>query len=236
MRYQCTESSARKLRYTVLDNPWADPEYVAQLRRSVEDDENFYKIYFLGEWGELQGVIFDWDVVPLPDIHFDDIFYGGDFGYSIDEAAFVKIYRRADEYWCQELIYELGLTNPMLATKSIEAGCGRNDDSYWDSAEPKSIQELCDNGMNAKPARKGPDSVRSGIDFLKSKKIHIVEGSPNLAKEVKSLVWKKDKDGRCLPVPAPSAKNHAVMAVQYGITTQAHEGGFFVAQSKEAVY
>lgn len=234
--WQRLEGSAEKRRYTVLDNPWADPLYIDQLRLSAKDDENFYKIYFLGEWGELQGVIFNWDAVPLPAFHFDEIFYGGDFGYSIDPAALVKIYRKADEYWVEELVYRTGLTNPALAEASIGAGVGRWDDTYWDSAEPKSIQELCDNGLNAKPSLKGADSVRSGIDFLRSKKIHIVEGSENLIKEVKSYVWKKDKDGRNLPVPAASARDHAISAARYGIVTHAHSGGVFISQSGEDVY
>jgi phage terminase large subunit len=234
--WQRLQDSARKIRYTVLDNPWADPEYVEQLRKSAADDLNFYKIYFLGEWGELQGVIFNWDVVPLPAINFDETFWGGDFGYSIDPAALVKIYRKADEYWLEEKVYETGLTNPALAKRSKEEGVGPYDDTYWDSAEPKSIQELCDNGLNAKPSLKGPDSVRSGIDFLKSKKIHIVEGSPNLAKEQKSFIWKKDKDGHSLPVPSSTSPDHAISAARYGIVTHAHAGGVFISQSKEDVY
>lgn len=230
------ESTARKLRYTVLDNPWAAPEYIARLKAAAADDRNFYKIYFLGEWGELTGIIFNWDVTALPDLAFDEIFYGGDFGYSIDEAALVKIYRRSNEYWLEELIYETGLTNPALAVRSQGVGVGGNDDSYWDSAEPKSIQELKDNGLNAKPSLKGPDSVRASIDYLKAQKIHIVEGSPNLVKEVRSWVWKKDKDGHPLPVPGPG-KEHAIKAAIYGIYTHAHSAGdAFIGQSKGDVY
>ena len=228
--------AAKKLRYTILDNPWAEPEYIERLKQSAKDDRNFYNIYFLGEWGELIGIIFNWNVEPLPNIAFDEIFYGGDFGYSIDEAALVKIYRRSNEYWVEELIYDLGLTNPALAARCQAVGVGPNDDTYWDSAEPKSIQELNDNGLNAKPSLKGPDSVRASIDFLKAQKIHIVDGSPNLVKEVRSWVWKKDKDGRPLPVPGPG-KEHAIKAAIYGIYTHAHSaGGAFIAQSEGDVY
>ena len=231
--WQRLPKAAEKIRVTVLDNPWAEPEYVDKLKASAADDKNFYNIYFLGEWGELEGVIFNWDVQPLPTIAFDEIIYGGDFGYSIDEAALVKIYRRADEYWVEELLYEKGLTNPALAVRALALGVTRNDDSYWDSAEPKSIQELCDNGLNAKPSLKGQDSVRASIDFLKAQKIHIVEGSPNLVKEVRSWVWKKDKDGHSLPVPGPG-KEHAIKAAIYGIYTHAKTGpDAAVAQSEE---
>lgn len=233
--WQRLPNAARKLRYTVLDNPWADPEYVKQLHLSAQDDPNFHKIYFLGEWGELQGVIFNWDVVPLPEIHFDEVIYGGDFGYSVDPAALVKIYRKADEYWLEEKVYERGLTNPPLAARCREEGVGPYDDTYWDSAEPKSIQELRDNGLNAKPSLKGPDSVKAGIDYLRSKKIHIVDGSPNLAREVASYVWKKDKDGHNLPVPI-GINDHAIKAAQYGITTHAHAAKAFVGFSEEEFY
>jgi phage terminase large subunit len=227
---------ARKIRYTVLDNPWAEKEYIDRLRKTAEDDPNFHKIYFLGKWGELQGVIFNWDVGPLPSIGFDEVFYGGDFGYSVDPAALVKIYRRADEYWIEELIFEKGLTNPALALRSLGVGVTSNDDSYWDCAEPKSIQELKDNGLNAKPSLKGQDSVKATIDFLLSKKIHIVDGSPNLTNEVRSYVWAKDKDGRNLPVPI-KMNDHAIKAAGYGIYTHAHAGNeVFFGFSKKAFY
>jgi phage terminase large subunit len=236
--WQKLPHAAKKLRYTVLDNPWAEPEYIARLKATAKDDLNFHKIYFLGDWGELQGIIFSWDVVPLPNIAFDETFYGGDFGYTIDPAALVKIYRRANEYWLEEKIYQTGLTNPDLAALclSSDVGVKETDDTYWDSAEPKSIQELNDNSLNAKPSLKGPDSVRATIDFLLSKKIHIVEGSPNLIKEVRSYVRKKDKDGHVLPVPI-AFNDHAIKAAGYGIYTHAHSGPeVFIGQSGGDVY
>jgi len=212
---------ARKLRFTVLDNPWAEPEYTERLRRTAEDNPNFHKIYFLGEWGDLEGIIFNWDVVPLPELSFDEIWYGGDFGYSVDPAALVKIYRRADEYWVEELLYETGLTNPVLAKRCQELGVKKFDENIWDSAEPKSIQELVDCGLlGARPSVKGPDSVRVSNDYLAAQKIHIVEGSPNLIKEVRSYVRKKDKDGRYTPEPI-GVNDHLVKAVVYGIYTHA---------------
>ena len=243
--WQKLPKAAKKFRYTVLDNPWAEPEYIARLKATAKDDKNFYKIYFLGDWGELQGIIFTWDVVAAPGITsegkqvvHDELFYGGDFGYSVDPAALIKVYRKADEYWLEEKVYQTGLTNPSLAAlcRTEEVGVKEDDDTYWDSAEPKSIQELKDNGLNAKPSLKGPDSVRATIDFLLSKKIHIVEGSPNLVKEVRSYVRKKDKDGRVLPVPI-AFNDHAIKAAGYGIYTHAHSGGdgIFIV-SEEPVY
>ena len=214
-------SRARKLRYTVLDNPWAEEEYIEQLKQTKESDPNFYKIYFLGEWGELEGVIFNWDVVPEPPENPDEVFYGGDFGYSVDPTALVRIYRKADEFWVEEVIYETGLTNIELGKRMISLEI-ENAESYWDAAEPKSIQELYDMGINAFPSSKGPDSVRAGIDFLKEQTIHIIDGSTNIIKEQKSYVWKKDKDGNSLNEPI-AFNNHAMGAIRYGIYTHCKE-------------
>lgn len=215
----------QKLLYTVLDNPWAKPEEIEKLKAYKGQNENHYNIFFRGEWGELEGVIFNWDIVEAAGVcsdgkrvNPDETFYGGDFGYSINEAALIRIYRKADEFWLEEMIYETGLTNQQLAKKALALGVKRTDGTYWDSAEPKSIQELCDAGLNAKPADKGPDSVRAGIDFLLTKKIHIIDGSENIIREQKSYTRKKDKDNHYLPEPI-KINDHAMSATRYGICT-----------------
>jgi phage terminase large subunit len=204
--------------YNINTNPWADAGLIEFVKSMKDTDPNFYKIMFEGEWGELEGLIYNWDVVPLPDIKFNEIIYGGDFGYSVDPATFVKIYRKADEFWLQELIYETGLTNPQLAERVKATGYDKKDRSYWDSAEPKSIQELSDNGISAIPCEKGADSVRFGIDYLRSLKIHIIDGSTNIIKEARGYIWKKDKDGNSLKVPV-KFNDHAMDGIRYAIHT-----------------
>ncbi|MBU2685815.1 MAG: PBSX family phage terminase large subunit, partial [Gammaproteobacteria bacterium] len=179
--------NVRKLRYTILDNPWATKAEVERLKDTKDHNPNFYKVYFEGEWGELEGLIFDWDIVCKTReqeiagkswkdiINPDEIFYGGDFGYSVDPAALIRIYRKANEFWVEQVIYEKGLTNIQLGKKMHDAGLDDKVPNYWDCAEPKSIQELYDFPFNAKPCEKGPDSIRAGIDFLKEQKIHILD-------------------------------------------------------------
>ena len=161
----------------------------------------------------------DWDIVyDGPPDNPDEIFYGGDFGYSVDPAALVRIYRKANEFWVEQVIYETELTNIQLGNKMKVKGINDTDVIYWDCAEPKSIQELYEMGFNVKPCEKGPDSVRAGIDFLKEQRIHIIDGSENIINEQKSYVWKEDKDGNTLNIPLPF-DNHAMDAIRYGIYT-----------------
>ena len=207
-----------KLRYTVYDNPWARENEIEALRQLEHHNKSLYDINYLGEWGELEGVIYNWDIVPLPDIKFDEQIYGLDFGYSVDPAALIRIYRKADEFWIEEVVYEKGLTNQDLARRMRQLDIDGNAEIYADAAEPKSIEELCREGFNVKPCEKGQDSVRARIDYLQSLKIHIVDGSENVSREQKGYVRKQDKDGNFLPVPI-DYDNHAMDATGYAIYT-----------------
>lgn len=215
-------NKVHKLLYTVLDNPWATEDEVEKLRAYKDIDDNLYKIYFKGEWGELEGVIYDWDLVDweqMPE-SVDERFYGLDFGYSVDPAALIRIYRKADEYWLECLIYETGLTNRQLAKRMKDEGVSGNDVIYADSAEPKSIDEIHGEGFNIQPCEKGPDSVRAGVDYVRSLKVHVLDipGAEYIQREQKAYIWKKNKDGESLNVPI-DFNNHAMDAVRYGIYT-----------------
>jgi len=86
-----------------------------------------------------------------------------------------------------------------------------------DSAEPKSIDEIHGHGFNVHPARKGRDSIRAGLDFLRSRPLGITSRSVNGIKELRNYKWKEDKNGRQLNEPV-DAFNHFIDASRYAIT------------------
>jgi len=220
---------------TIEDNPIKELREAYLERLEALDDETYREIYRFGRWARPKGQIFNWDIVPLPTIKFDEVFYGGDFGYSVDPAALVRVYRKADEFWLQELIYETGLTNNVLARKMKDCGMTGYDDCYFDSAEPKSIDELVNEGLNVKPSLKGPDSVRASIDFLKSRHIHIIEGSENINREAKKYKWKVDKAGNSLPEPV-KFDDHTISAIRYAIHTHCKQGDAAIEFIERSVY
>ena len=187
------------------------------------DDEALTKIYKHGIWAAPKGRIFFWPEEPLPSEDadwYDDIIYGNDFGFSVNENAYFKIWRKGLKFWVKELIYELGLTTPQLA-KEIKANLESDieAETYCDSAEPKAIQELIDNGINALPSEKGPDSIEYSYDLLLSLDICIVEGtSHNLLDETRTHKWKEDRFGNPTGKPV-DFKNHGISAVRYAIYT-----------------
>lgn len=215
---------------TINDNPIDD--IVAEYKHVLAglDDPTYESIYGLGRWAAAKGLIYHFKTGPLPNLDeawYDDIFYGGDFGYSINPVAFVKIYRKAMRFWIRTLIYQTGLTNPNVA-QAIKDHDEADPEamSFWDPAEPKSIQELQDNGINAFEAIKGPDSVEFGINLLQTLDITIIndptsdEPQDPLIDEQHGYKWATDRNGEPLPKPKPVKLNdHALDGGRYGIYT-----------------
>jgi len=140
--------------------------------------------------------------------------YGLDFGYSNDPTAIVSLTKEDDDIYVEELLFEKGLTNDDIAARLRALGVDKSDPIYCDSAEPKSIQELCNHGFNAKPAKKGRDSINYGINLIKQFNFNVIEPSYNLIKELKHYKWIEDKDGKTLNKPV-DAYNHLLDATRY---------------------
>ena len=197
---------------TYLDNPFLPPEVVAEIERFRDVDENFWRVYGLGERGVSRATIFT---------HYTEtekpagrlIGYGLDFGYTNDPTAVIALYQDGDTYTAHEVLYRTGLSNRAIWEQLKEEVPGAAL-VVCDSAEPKSIDELHGYGLNAHPARKGPDSVRAGIQFLQSKPLKVTAGSVNLLKELRNYKWKEDKNGKQLNEPV-DAFNHAIDALRY---------------------
>jgi len=177
---------------------------------------NWWKVYGLGQVGTLQGAIYeDFEVVEGIDVsRAKFVALGLDWGFSNDPTALVAIYRQGDCLLIQELLYSTGLTNQDIADKLRSLGITKAWEIVADSAEPKSIEEIYRLGFNIKPAEKGPDSVRNGIDILKRFKLQVTKDSTNLIKELRSYTWATDKEGKNTGVPIDSF-NHACDAMRY---------------------
>lgn len=171
----------------------------------------------LGEWGDPEGVIFrEWEIVDAIPEHVQrrgQRSHGLDFGFSVDPSALVDIWQYGDDLYLDELIYDIGLTNQALG-KKIKA-LNLPEIIIADSAEPKSIQELSNMGIQIKGAAKGQDSVRQGIDWLLSKAIYVTRRSYNLQNELQNFAWKENKAGKALPEPVDDF-DHGISAGRYG--------------------
>lgn len=151
-------------------------------------------------------------------------YFGLDFGYSDDPVALVEIKSHNNTNFFREIIYDPGLTNQALARLMKIRGVPLNARIYADSAEPKSIQELKDEGYKQTlEAIKGPDSVLFGIKQLQSMQNYVTEGSKNMWHENQEYKWHLDANKEPTNVPEDK-NNHLKDAARYGVTTHKKKG------------
>lgn len=195
------------------------PQQVVDSIESRRSNKNWWKVYGLGELGEVEGKIYkDWKL-DLDDIPHEARLErrGLDFGYSTDPAALVDVYYFNGGYILDEQLYRIGMHNKAIAD-TINNLRDPHTLVMADSAEPKSIDEMKLYGINVLPAQKGPGSVTQGINYVQGQKISATKRSVNLIKEYRNYMWKTDKDGRILSVPE-EGQDHLMDAIRYALSS-----------------
>jgi phage terminase large subunit len=199
---------------TYLDNPFLNETIVSEIERLKDTDNDYWRIYGLGERGTNRAAVFQYQIVDEVPEDADLVSTGLDFGFTNDPTAIVRIYKKGDNLYVKELLYKTNLTNTDISECLRGLGFSRQDEIWADSAEPKSIEELHRMGWNIKPAVKGADSVMAGIDVLKRHRIHLMRSDLNVIKEFQNYKWMDDKNGNLLNRPV-DAFNHAIDATRY---------------------
>jgi phage terminase large subunit len=211
---------AIKIHTTWKDNPF-DPYFGTRLEALRESNPEAYRIFALGEWGRLGGTVYtNWRVIPaLPD-GIKGTVVGLDFGFNAPSAA-VRIHYTDEPHQViiEELIYKSGLTNADLIAE-LRGIVGRDELIIADAAEPARIEEMRRAGLRVREADK---AVTSGIDYVKGHELLVLDGSPNLEKELRGYVYAKDKAGGYVDVPV-KFNDHLMDAMRYGLFTNRRKG------------
>lgn len=213
-----TREDCTFIKSTYRDNPFLAAELVKEIERLRDTDEEYWKVYGLGERGFAKSIIFPKVRIigKVPD-EAKLISTGMDFGFTNDPTTIVEVYEQEDNLIFNELVYERGLTNGDVVDKLALYGFDRRRVVFADSAEPKSIEEIYRLGYNVKPAAKGKDSINIGIDLLKRYKLQVTAKSTNIISEFNNYKWQEDKNGNLLNKPIDK-HNHAIDAIRYAVT------------------
>lgn len=186
---------------TFEDNPFLPDRIKNEILRYKEIDENYWKIYGLGERGTSQTSIYTkWEIKPFPETFSSQEYYGLDFGFN-HPTALIRCTYDDDNLYFKEYIYQSHLTTQDIIDKMNDSNISKTTPIYCDNARPEAIADLQRAGFNAFPCIKGPSSVKAGIDWIKRKKIYIDNSSSNLLKEIKNYKWRTNKDGDILDEP-----------------------------------
>lgn len=177
------------IKTTYKDNAFLSDDIVKEIENLISVDENYYKIYALGEkpipttriYTHFQQLDFDYN---------ENYVYGLDFGYN-HHTALVKVNNIDGCYYCKEEIYKQHLTSSDLIALMNGLGIDKKAYIYADYSRPEIIDELRRAGYNVKEANK---EVKAGIDSVKSSKIYLDKNSTNIWREYKMYSWKTNRD------------------------------------------
>lgn len=200
---------------TYKDNEALSKEIIHSIEQR-KHRKSWWKVYGEGLLGEVEGRVYTgWQII-------DEIPHearlerrGLDFGYTNDPTAIIDVYYLNGALIFDEILHQKGLSNKRIAdflenqTKVL---------TIADSAEPKSIDELCNYGHQVIGAIKGKDSVNQGIQLIQDQKVSVTKRSVNLIKEYRNYLWAVDKNDRPLNTPE-GGLDHCLDAVRYAVSS-----------------
>lgn len=207
---------------TYLDNRFIDEAYHRRMMMRKERDPEGYKIYGLGEWGEVGGLIFNnWEPREFSqDISdWEYLSMGQDFGFNHANAILLLAYKDEDIYVLKELYcYEKTSDEIIeLAIKDFPLSVNM----YCDSAEADRIAMFRKKGFRAAPVikeRGGPNVyINNQINWLKERKIYVHPSCTNLIKELGEWKWKFDDRASIYLDEPVNFFDDAIAALRYGV-------------------
>ncbi len=184
-------------------------------------DPFYYQVYVLGEWGIFEHGVFNNYIIEDFDHDENDlegVFNGMDFGFThaqaIERAGFLD-----GELYVFDEFYAKGKTNTQYMQDAEEYFGHDNLRSMFivaDSANPDKIKEWEDAGYRIEGAKKGPGSLRYGIEYLSGLRIHIhASKCPNLAREIQLFKRRVDKEGNVME-DFVEVNDDTIAALRYG--------------------
>jgi phage terminase large subunit len=198
---------------TYKDNPYLPHEMVKAIEDLQHKNPKYWTIYGKGEYAPNDKAIFNFqivDEVPICEL----VAFGMDFGFANDPTTLVAVHKQGDMLYLRELMYDTGLVTNDIVKKLEQLNVGRTTEIWCDSADPRLIEEIHRSGFNAKPVKKGPDSIKFGIGVLQNYGICVDKKSQNLVNELYSYQWATDKYGYVLDKPE-GGLDHLIDAARY---------------------
>jgi phage terminase large subunit len=204
---------------TYLDNRFTDEAYKRRMERRKKVDPEGYRIYGLGEWGEIGGLILSNYIIEEFDTspgNFDYMVNAQDFGFNHANCIGEVGFKDGELYLCKEL-YEFERDTAELIQLAAKKEFNKQLTMWCDSAEPDRIKMWRKAGYKAQPVKKEPNSVKAQIDYLQQHRIHIHPSCINTIKEIQQWKWRKDeKTGEYLDEPVPF-QDDAMAMLRYSI-------------------
>lgn len=214
-------SSFKFVHSTFRDNPFLNDEYVAELEELYIRNPARAKIFCDGQWGvDAAGLVLtnwraeEFDAMALAAKGLEHR-AGCDLGW-IDKTAIIDtLYDRENKtiYVFNEF-YKSGCQLDEIANAAIGMRLNKTK-LYVDSAEPRTIQFLRNEGINAVACAKGRDSVKAALMFLQNHTIIVLPSCKNLINELENFSYIKSKHTGEYTEETTHEYSHAIDGLKY---------------------
>ena len=206
---------------TYKDNPFLNKEYVAELEELYKRNPAKARIFCDGSWGvDAEGLVLtNWRAEEFNPMELAaaglEHRAGIDLGW-IDKTAIIdSLYDRENRiiYVFNEF-YKSGCQLSEIADAIVEMNLKKTK-IYVDSSEPRSIQFLKNEGINAVGCTKGKDSVKAGLMFLQDNLIIVHPSCRNFIMELENFSYIKSKQTGEWTEDTTHEYSHAIDACRY---------------------
>lgn len=202
---------------TYKDNPTLSKGQIEEIEYLEEVDDDLWLVYGLGQYGNVKGLIYPKATIieEMPYQLMDVGGFGMDLGFGSSPTTMVECgANKRKDLFLDEIFFQREMLTDDIHRQMLFNDIRGDDMIICDSSDPRVIRELQQKGWLIQGVQKFPDSVKYGINLMKSYKWHITGRSENIIRERMLYKWQEDRDGNPLPVPI-KAFDHTMDAIRY---------------------
>jgi phage terminase large subunit len=209
---------------TYKDNRFLPEAYIKSLEDLLVRNPRKAEVFVKGNWGALiddlvypNHEIYDFDITELLQRSDLEVRCGMDVGFVDPTAIVTTLYDKENStIYIIDEYYKRGATLDDAVDAIINKMKIKKQRIYVDSADPRAIKYYSSKGIRAEGARKGKNSVQTGISFLQNHKIVCHSNCKNVAAELENYVYLRDKStGQLCEDKTDHEFSHSLDALRY---------------------
>lgn len=209
---------------TYKDNKFLPEAYVKSLEDLLVRNPRKAEVFVKGNWGVLlddlvypNHEIKEFDINELLQNESLVIRCGMDMGFVDPTAIVTTLYDKENgTIYIIDEFYKRGAALEEIVNAIINKMKIKKHKIYVDSADPRAISYFSSKGIRAEGARKGRDSVSTGIRFLQNHRIVCHTRCKNVAAELENYVYLRDKaTGELCEDKTDHTYSHSLDALRY---------------------
>jgi phage terminase large subunit len=237
-----------------LDNPWFNETRLPEeLEWDRQRDPDKYAHVWLGEYlrNSEARVFKNWRVEPFETPDTATFYFGADWGFSVDPSVLVRCWFKDRTLYVDHEAYSVKCeidhlpalfsgdddrVDPVDRTTKLKPRWenpsrfpGIPASQRWtiraDSARPETISHVAKRGFKIVSARKGPNSVIEGVEFIQNHDVVVHPRCKHVIDELSLYAYKQDPlTGDVMPV-LQDKNNHCIDALRYAVEERRYNSG-----------